>query len=229
VPAQDMIFDSVSPGSSKMGVMHAEHIVPIHFDGNILNYGGSAQTGVALKVDIYDASNSSLIQSLTTPTTNLASGQYETYEVFTTQQWTAPGAGTYDLLYTAISDSVPAAAGSVQPVDSFSLVVSNEFTSLDFGNIDNTIGNNQLGTDGAAVASRFHFDNTTTTVVPNANWIDANAIDIYISTSTVTGGEIVFKAYDTTGFDYVNGFGSAALFSKSFTIDASMVGTVATF
>ncbi|MEQ9261644.1 MAG: T9SS type A sorting domain-containing protein [Owenweeksia sp.] len=224
-PANDIIFGA--SGGSKTGIMDIDHIVPVTFDSNALNYGFEDQTDIKLNVDVYEASTGSIVASLTSPTKALlASGDVADFnDLTTTGNWTPTAIGQYDIVYYMTSDSISATDAGSGLDTMYTVFVTDSVHSLDYNNFDNSLGTNALGTDGCALASSLFFPNGSN----GGNPLALYGIDLRLSTLTVPGGDIEIHVYDTTGFDYVAGFGSGALYTESFTITPGMEGTLARF
>ncbi|HBF18573.1 MAG: hypothetical protein CMI36_15875 [Owenweeksia sp.] len=224
-PKNDIIFGA--SGGSKTGITAKDHVVPISFDSNILNYGYQDQTDVVLNVEVIQNSTGNTVATLTSPTKALlASDQVADFNDFTTTgAWTPTTVGTYHMVYYVTSDSVSASdLGSARDT-MYTIFVTDSIHSLDYNNFDNSIGTNALGTDGCAIASSLFFPNGG----GGGGSFTMKGIDLRLSSLTVPGGDIEVHIYDTTGFDYVAGFGSGALYTETYTIAAGMEGTLARF
>ncbi|GGH66455.1 MAG: T9SS type A sorting domain-containing protein [Bacteroidetes bacterium] len=188
-PAHDIIYGTVA-GGSKHGVMPFKQNRAISFDSNILNFGWDTQSNVALEVRILDGGNN-VVQTLNSSTVSLASGAVADYSVMNTAAWTPSGEDNYKIVYIAKSDSVTSLVA-----DTFDIYVTDSMMSLDFNSFDNRFGTANIGDDGSAVAVRMD-------LVQDERLF---ATDIYLSTATVPGGVIEVTVYDSTGFDFTNGF-----------------------
>ncbi|MEQ9262274.1 MAG: T9SS type A sorting domain-containing protein [Owenweeksia sp.] len=206
-PPHDIIFDG-DGASTKTGIFTADEATPISFDSNIYNFGADDQTGVDLKVEIYDATGTSVGTVQSNNSSTLLKGDTLDFNSLTTNTWTPPANGTYTFVYSAISDSVPASPDSESVRDTFMLRQTDSLTSMDFGVFGNSIGSEELGNDGGAIAARYHFSKPA----------EIMAMIIDYSTATVAGGDIQIEIYDSTGFTFTGGFGSSALISRAFTL-----------
>ncbi|MGB0176686.1 MAG: T9SS type A sorting domain-containing protein [Owenweeksia sp.] len=224
-PANDIIFGA--SGGSKTGIMALDHVVPVTFDSNILNYGYVDQTDVVLHVDVYNDATGAIEASLTSPTKALmASGTVADFNDFTTTQaWTPTATGMYHMVYYVTSDSVSANDAGSGLDTMYTTFVTDSIHSLDYNNFSNSLGTNALGSDGSALASSLYFPNGGN----GGAAFTMYGIDLRLSSLTVPGGDIEVHVYDTTGFDYLAGFGSSALYTESYTITPGMEGTLARF
>jgi hypothetical protein len=98
-----------------------------------------------------------------------------------------------------------------------------ERTSLDNGIIGNSIGtdNASVGEDGGAFASMLSFENADA----GSSTVALYAMELGLSSLTVAGGDVQIEIYDTTGFDFTNGFANSAVVSRQFTVNSG--GTAA--
>lgn len=190
-PERDVIFGTAA-GESKHGIVTLKQARSVAFDCNVLNFGWDQQTNVGLDINIYD-SGSNLVQTLSSSTATAASGAIVDYTVLNTLGWTPSAEDNYIVEWVATSDSIPSAVG---PKDSARLYVTDSIWSLDFNVFSNRFGTGNIGDDNSAVASRFDLVNDERLF----------GADIWLSATTVPGGLIEVTVYDTTGFDFVNGF-----------------------
>ncbi|MGB0177897.1 MAG: hypothetical protein ACPF9D_12080, partial [Owenweeksia sp.] len=214
-PAHDIIFDG-DGSKTKTGIFTVDETVPITFDSNIYNFGADDQTGVDLKVDIYDASGASAGSVQSNNSSTLVKGDTLDFSVLTTSSWTPPAKGTYSFVYSAISDSVPSSLNSESVRDTFVMQQTDSLTSIDFGTFGNSVGTAELGNDGSGMAVRYHFGKAD-----NQGMVEFTDLIIDYSTATVAGGDIQIEIYDSTGFSFTGGFGSSALISRAFTLGAA--------
>jgi hypothetical protein len=199
-PEQDIIVGA--SGREKTGHLRLNEVtaqnLPISFDANLYNFGSETQTGVDLVVNIYDASNTLVASPKSSSSSTVLAGDSLDFTALTTNTWTPTNTGTYNLVYTLESDSIgPSSPEAV--ADTFEFNVTDSLTSLDFNQFNNSIGTNELGSDGAGVAARMTF----------AEDQELWAIQIDYSTATVAGGDISLAVHDTLGFDFTNGFATA--------------------
>ncbi|NVK27092.1 MAG: T9SS type A sorting domain-containing protein [Flavobacteriia bacterium] len=192
-PERDVIFGTVA-GEGKMGINTLKQTRPTAFDCNLLNFGWDQQDNVQLELQIWD-NGGNLVQTLNSGTANVASGGIADYTVLNTSTWTPSSAGSYDIVWIGKSDSCN---GTVAPIvsDTSTIYVTDSLMSLDFNVFTNRFGTGNIGDDGSAVASRID-------LVQDERLF---ATDIWLSATTVPGGVIEVTVYDTTGFDFTNGF-----------------------
>ncbi len=212
-PAHDFIVDG-DGANTKTGVICLDEALPISFDSNVFNFGTDDQTGVDLQVQIYDASGNLAGTVQSSSNSTLLKGDTLDFNSLTTSAWTPTATGNYTFVYSVISDSIPVSLNAEVVRDSFPLVVTDSVTSIDFSTFGNSVGTSELGNDGSALAVRYHL------AVPSFGNTMVEIPDLIIdySTATVAGGDIQIEVYDTTGFDFQNGFGGPALVSKAFTL-----------
>ncbi len=207
-PAQDMIFGTV-PGEGKFGITTLKQARAMSFDCNVLNFGWDQQTGVQLEVQILDGSNN-VVQTLSSTTATVPSGGVADYTVMNTASWTPTATGNYSAIYIAKSDSV---TGGMVASDTSRFFVTDSLMSLDFNVFDNRFGTGNIGADGSAVASRYDLKNDERLF----------AADIWLSATTVPGGVIEVTVYDSTGFDFQNGFPTQPLAYQQIPITQAIV------
>lgn len=211
-PPHDIIFNNDGL-ASKYGIMTLKQARPISFDANILNFGGVAQSNVHLEIDILDG-NGNNVQSLTSPSANVAPNGIADYNIINTTSWTPNTTGTYDIVYSALSDSVNG-VDYPAPRDTFRIYVTDSLWSLDFNTFDNRFGTDDIGADNSALAVRHELMNDERLF----------GVDIWLSNTTVAGGLVEVTVYDTTGFDFINGFPTTALAYSQHTVTAQDVAS----
>lgn len=197
-PSHDMIFNGAGV-HGKYGYIPLLQSRPVSFDSNIFNFGAADQTSLHLDVEIIDQSNNT-IASLQSQSITLNANDTADYSVMFTPSWTPSTVGTYRVIYSAVSDSVNDIVATI-PRDTFTLFVTDTVMSLDYNSYSNSLTTDDLGFDASAVASRF--DLTRDDVV--------YGVDIHITASTEPGGVFEVLIYDTTGFDFADGFPAAPL------------------
>tara|TARA_R110002096_G_scaffold276109_1_gene469874 strand:- start:81675 stop:84341 length:2667 start_codon:yes stop_codon:yes gene_type:complete len=216
-PKQDITFN----GEEKTGNMLENQVNLMSFDANIVNVGGSAQTNVKLQIDILK--NGQYLSSIFSSNYPLLNpGDTADFNSIYTPPFTPNGIGNYSFEFKAISDSIPVANSSISPMASpFSINVNSLADpqggqGLDFGINDNSLGTDNIGHDGSAMAIRLKFSNPTDTInaVPKVK-ISHMLLDLAVG----NGGDLVLEAYEARGFDYINGFAAAPLFSVTHTIN----------
>lgn len=229
-PDHDVI---VPAGYAKYGHVNKNQVVPMDFDSNILNYGSEELKNLRLAVVINDATTGTNLDTLFSPAYTMASGTTLGWDSLNTEltgdTWTPPGVGTYDIIYTAISDSIPAAAGSLVPRDTFTFRVTDETSanptySFDWNTIDNYVGTNSSGTGTVtAIGKRFNFPS------PNpdtSGYVYVEGMDVLLSEATDPTASITIEVYDTASFDFDNGFSGNPVGSFSYQLDAGAPGTM---
>ncbi|HAD95889.1 MAG TPA: hypothetical protein DCG19_00710, partial [Cryomorphaceae bacterium] len=212
-PAHDIIFDNNS-SKTKTGIFTMDEVKPITFDSNVYNFGADDQTGVDLKVEIFDASGTYMTSVQSNNSSTLVKGDTLDFDDLTTSAWTPPAVGTYGFVYTVISDSISVSANAEAVRDTFVIRATDSLTSIDFGTFGNSVGTAELGDDGSAMAVRYNFDKPS----PGSSMVEFTDLIIDYSTATVAGGDIQIEVYDSTGFSYTGGFGSGALLSRVYTL-----------
>lgn len=223
-PANDIIFGGDGL-NAKMGNMAIDQTHSVEFDSNILNFGVDAQTNVTLEVDVYH--DGTLLNTMSSaPIPILMAGDTADFSLAFTPSFTPSALGQYDCVFRVESDSVPSASGSFTPADTaYTFWVNPNDTTgsgngLDFRTFDNSLGTNNLGADGSALANRYTF-NTPTDTVNGIPVVEVAYMDVRFSTLTIDGGDVQLEAYAATGFDFTNGFGAGPLFSIPITLTNS--------
>ena len=226
-PAHDAIFDN-DGRNTRTGIMPLYQKSTLTFDANVLNYGLNQQSGVKLLVDIYDDQGNPLA-NLTSAANNVIINENDTatYDsLFTSLAWDPPAVGAYDIVYTVTCDSINVPGFEI-PIDTFRLFITDSLQSVDWNSFDNNIGTEDLGNDGSAMLVRYPIKN------PNSDTTDRvfiESVDIRFSTRTVAGGEVLIEVYDTTGgVDPANGPSGSPIYSQSFPVTATMVGSTGIF
>lgn len=130
----------------------------ISFNSNVRNIGAQTQTGVRLAVEVYQAG--SLITTLQSPSVPiLASGDIATAATLETNFWTPPQQGLYACVFKVTSDSLSAALNGPNSIDGRpdTVFINLSFDSFghDFNRFNNSLGTNQLGSDGSRMAVRY--------------------------------------------------------------------------
>ena len=152
-PPVDLNFGPTYGASTRMGNMSLKQVRAITFDGNAVNTGSSAQSNAQFKVDLINLSTNAITTLSSTVEPTWAAG--DTIDVTTfntyTAAWTPTSDDRYGVVYKIVTDSL-----TVVYPDTFFVNVTEDFHSLDFNSLDNTIGTNQLG-DGCKVTVRHDF------------------------------------------------------------------------
>lgn len=233
-PANDIIFGG-DGANAKTGNMILDQVSSVEFDSNILNFGVEPQTNVSLEVDVYrDGALETTLAS--TPIPILAPGDTADFSSIFTPSYMPAAVGRFDCVFRVVSDSVPTASGSVSPLDTaYTFWVTDPIDtanhsfagqSLDYRIFSNSMGTDRLGADGAAMASGMSFPTATGTNANGDPVVHVNWMDVRFSTLTIDGGDVQLECYAATGFDFVNGFGAAPLFSIPFTLNGASGNTV---
>lgn len=230
-PPHDMIYNSNGAEYPKYGIMHTNQIVPVEFDANFYNYGTQTQTNATLDVEVWDVTSGtpSLVSTLSAPgCPTLASGDTCNFNDLTTPTWTPPAQeASYLLVYKAVSDSISSAMTTT--TDTFSFFVNDDLYSTDRNQVDNFVGTNSANPEIIAMGVMYDMSNEDPNGPGGVVYIDGLNINLSALTDSTADIEVAF--YDTTGFAFNAGFpaGSTATYRKSFTLNGSLVGTVANF
>jgi len=212
-PAHDILFRNLTGSNPKYGHMSKKQCRDIYFDANAYNFGNSTQTNVRLEIDILDATNNVVFTTTTPSAPSLITGDTLSFATLTTstpwQTCNAPE-GEYRVIYKMASDSIPAAAGSIQPIDTFVVRITDSINALNFGDvISNTIGTNtNFGEDAVQFASSFELTNSERAF---GSWA-------WVSVNSVPGALINVYVYDSTGFAFATGFPNPPLIVVSHTL-----------
>lgn len=197
----------------RYGHVPFNQLTHIRFSSEINNFGSQTQTNVRLQVDIETQGGTNVHSVSTSPTLTLAPGQTALWPQLRTGIWNPTTPGHYNLIFSALSDSINFNT-LVQPQsDTFEIWVTDTTSSLDFGGYDNAFGTPNIGDDNSAVASRFDI---------NTNRY-ASSVDIFLANTTVAGGLIEVTVQDTIGFTFANGFANQPMFYAQHTITAADV------
>lgn len=207
-PAHDMIYGTTQ-GGSKYGIMTLKQARAISFDSNILNFGWDTQTNVQLEVRVLDG-NQNVVQTLNSSAVTLNAGDTADYTVMNTSSWNPTIEDNYQIVYIAKSDSVNGTVAPM-PMDTFRIYVTDSLMSLDFNRFNNRFGTTDIGPDGSALAVRMELEQDERLF----------GADIWLSATSVAGGVIEVTVYDSTGFDFTNGFPSSPLAYYQHTVTAT--------
>ncbi|MGB0979102.1 MAG: T9SS type A sorting domain-containing protein [Croceimicrobium sp.] len=230
-PPHDMIYNSNGAEYPKYGIMHTNQIVPVEFDANFYNYGTQTQTNATLDVEIWDVTSGtpSLLSTISAPgCPTLASGDTCNFNDLTTPTWTPPAQqASYLIVYKAVSDSITSAMTT--ETDTFSFFVNDNLYSTDRNQVDNFVGTNSANPEIIAMGVMYDMSNEDPNGSGGVVYIDG--ININLSALTDSTADIEVAFYDTTGFAFNAGFpaGATAAYRKSFTLNGSLIGTVANF
>ncbi|MCR9154186.1 MAG: T9SS type A sorting domain-containing protein [Bacteroidetes bacterium] len=230
-PPHDMIYNSNGAEYPKYGIMHTNQIVPVEFDANFYNYGTQTQTNATLDVEIWDVTSGtpSLLSTISAPgCPTLASGDTCNFNDLTTPTWTPPAQeASYLIVYKAVSDSITSAMTT--STDTFSFFVNDDLYSTDRNQVDNFVGTNSANPEIIAMGVMYDMSNEDPNGSGGVVYIDG--ININLSALTDSTADIEVAFYDTTGFAFNAGFpaGATAAYRKSFTLNGSLIGTVANF
>lgn len=223
-PPHDILFNN-DGGHPKYLHTDLKQAKPITFDSNIMNYGRKTQNNVYLQVDIEDLLGNN-VATLTTPSMTLNSQDTGFYTTFTTStSWTPSTAGDYNILFKAVSDSIPAAAA---PADTFQIYIGDRY-SLDDGVVSNYFGTNTGTNDMLAIGTMVSFENADPTGDPGKVYLQG--LEMQMSNLTDSTADMEVAIFDTAGFVYGSGFpsGSVPLFQKVFTYDGNTPGNLVNF
>lgn len=198
----------------RYGHVPFNQLATVAFGSEIENFGSQQQTNVRLQIDI-ETMNGVNVQTLSTsPTLTLNPGQIANVSQLFTGFWSPNTIGQYNVIYSAVSDSVSFSNPNNLPEsDTFQIWVTDTTSSLDFGSFDNRFGTENIGDDNSAVASRFDLNTDRY----------ATSVDLYLSATTVPGGVIEVTVQDTVGFSFTTGFQNTAIFYAQHSITAAEV------
>jgi hypothetical protein len=159
------------------------------FGGNIRNIGTSTQTNVRIIAEVY--SNGMLSSVISSSPRTITPGQIVNSNLLKTSPWSPTTNGVYDVVVKIISDSLDAADNSPNTVtdapDTLSFERQFYNLGLHFNKFDNSIGTNQLGDDGSAIAMRFEVKEGSRGEIVGAR--------LGLSPQSIAGGEVEFKIY----------------------------------
>lgn len=226
-PAQDVTFNN-DPSYTKYGILNDDQLVDVSFDANVYNYGSVTQTNVKLEVEIYDDNGTLLTTLASSAGASLPMLDSLDFNTLNTGSWTAPGVGTYEVLYKITSDSLT--VNNTTAIDTVTLRVRENSYSLDWGVIDNFFGTNTAAGDMVACGVRFALENEDSDS-SGAGLVFIDGVDILMSNLTDSTADLVIEIYDTAGFEFNAGFpgGTSPIYSKAFTLNSNMIGGLITF
>ncbi len=227
-PPHDLIYPS---GYAIYGHVNLEQAQPITFDSNIFNYGSKDLTNVKLKVEIQNAVDGSNVATLSSPTTALLASQDSLgfADLTTTTSWTPTATGSFNIIYSIESDSIPAVPGAYTPMDTVTLRVTDESISdgrysFDWRRADNYVGTDNLATGTMiALGERFNFP---APAKDTAGFVFIEGITLIFDQDTDPTASVIWEVYDTTGFSYgsTGGPQGNAFFQRSFQLDNTAPG-----
>ena len=227
-PPHDIIYPD---GYAIYGHVNLEQAVPITFDSNIFNYGSKDLNNVRLKVEIQDASSGSTLATLNSPATASLSSQDSLgfADLTTATSWTPTATGSYDVIFSIESDSIPVATDAYTPMDTFRLRVTDENISdgrysFDWRSADNFVGTDNLASGTMiALGERFNFPAPAR---DTAGFVFVEGMTIIFDQATDPNATIIWEVYDTTGFSYGANGGPVgnALFQRSYQLNSQAPG-----
>ncbi len=197
--ARDIVFGNPNQNHSKMGhtakTFFCDWTNYISFHANAYNAGYAPLHNVMLKVDILDGNNTLVNSSFSSPYPVLKRGALayrDTLNTFTSQ-FKPQSQGQYKFIYSVLSDSASVVS------DTFYFYVTDTNLSTDFNYYSNSIGTNEFGNDGSAIATRIDLDESISSA-------KIEKVKIGLSNISVPGGAIEIEIYDTTGFIYASSY-----------------------
>ena len=227
-PAHDLIYPS---GYAIYGHINLEQAQPLTFDSNLFNYGSKDLTNVKLKVEIQNAVDGSTVATLNSPVTPFLASQdtLSFADLTTSNSWTPTSTGTFNIIYSIESDSIPVIQGSFTPMDTFTIRVTDETISdgrysFDWRSADNFVGTDNLATGSMiALGERFNFPAPGK---DTAGFVFVEGMTVFFDSDTDPGSTIIWEVYDSTGFAYgsTGGPQGNALFQRSFTLNTNAPG-----
>ena len=237
-PANDIIYEDANPndnfGATRYGTIPLNQVVPIHFDGNVYNYGSNTQDSVRLGVEIINANTQTVVTTVYSPyVDSLETLDTATFADFTTTSWTPTAVGAYQILYKAISaNGTMAVSDTLQYLQITPAPDLNSPTiyGLDW-TVDSYYGTNSSGSGTVfAAATRYSFPGGD----PDSSEIAViNGVEVVLSALTDPLGELRVVVRDTQDFGLVtgqNGFGpSNMIYFDSIYSLAGLAGTAAQF
>lgn len=227
-PAHDLIYPS---GYAVYGHMNLEQAQAISFDSNIFNYGSKSLTNVKLKVEIENALDGSPVATLSSPLTASLSSQDSLgfADLTTSTSWTPTITGTYNIIYSIESDSIPMLTGAYTPMDTFTLRVTDESISdgrysFDWRRADNYVGTDNLATGSMiALGERFNFP---ASAKDTAGFVFIEGMTMIFDQATDPTSTVIWEVYDTAGFAYgaTGGPQGNPFFQRSYQLDNTAPG-----
>lgn len=227
-PPHDLIYPS---GYATYGHVNLEQAQPLTFDSNVFNYGSKDVTNVKLKVEIQNADNGSTVATLQSPANAVLASQdtLSFADLTTTGSWTPSSTGTFNIIFSVESDSIPVVPGAYTPMDTFTLRVTDENISdgrysFDWRSLDNYVGTDNLATGSMiAMGERFNFPNPAK---DTAGFVFIEGITVFFDGDTDPNSTLIWEVYDTTGFSYGSTGGPQGnpFFQRSFTLNSNAPG-----
>lgn len=228
-PAKDVIFNG-GGGYSKYGTLNDDQNVSLAFDANVYNYGSATQGNVKLEVEIYDGSG-----SLLTTLSSSAGGPINMldtldFNVLNTGAWTAPGPGTYEVIYKVTSDSL--SLSNTTAMDTVTFRLDENTYALDWGLIDNFFGTESSANDMVSAGTRYSLENEDSDST-GSGLVFIEGVDIYLSLRTDSTADLQISLFDTTGFTFGTGggfpAGSSPVITRTFTLNSGVLGQLTRF
>lgn len=170
---------------------------PYYFGANVQNTGSDTLRNLHLDIEILDAQTLNTIQIIKTDSADLAPQAQLGSSVLTTYPNAfQPNPAAYLAVFKLVDSS------SFLYGDTIPIAVTGGEMTLGFGKNDNIFPLTAIGHDGGSIAVRFDI-NGKNNYVPE--------VIIYLESGTVPGGIIEAEIWDTTGFDFQNGFPQSSL------------------
>lgn len=157
---------------------------PVNFAGKVKNIGNTTVSNINKTVKLYDGAGS-VINTYTTPSTNLVAGASQLYTV---GPWTAPAADFYTAInkVTAVGDNNPANDSTAAYV-----LVNDSVYARDYASFGSTVGGLGVGA-GAATQSAFG------QIYPLTYMGKLTTITAYFSGPRAAGDHISMSVYNAT-------------------------------
>ena len=228
-PPHDIIFPS---GYATYGHINLEQAQPLTFDSNLFNYGSKDLTNVRLKVEIQNAFDGSTVASLSSPAIATLTSQdtLSFADLTTSGSWTPTITGSFNIIFSIESDSIPVIPGSFSPMDTFTLRVTDENISdgrysFDWRSADNFVGTDNLASGSMiALGERFNFP---APAKDTAGFVFLEGITVFFDSDSEPNSTIIWEVYDTTGFAYGSTGGPQGnpFFQRSYTLNSNAPGS----
>ncbi len=214
-------YEPQPAGSVPYGIWHLSQTRPIGGSAGLLNYGASAQTGVKVDMQVFDA-QMNLITTLSTPTVSSLASQDTVLPSLSslTGTWTPTSPGDYTLVYSAISDSVGPAKPGLSVTDTIEIFASSKTYGMDDKQVDNYLNTSTTLSSGLfGIGMQYDFPKGMP--VPTSDSITIKGVEIQFSPiMNGLNSDIQIEVYDTAGFSYTGGFGATALHSQVYPLDS---------
>lgn len=216
----NILYNS-DPTYPKMGNIQSVLTIPLAFESTFYNIDSVAITEIYLKAEIINNTNL-LTDSVFSSTTNILSPN-DTLILITDSIRLWECGSRYEL---SLSFSLNYKRNNIKHQVSYgdTILINTSVSNVgpDYNNLSNIFDSRWLGDDGVGIINKIVLEK----IDPNILNLDLDSIRIYLSDSTIVGGDIIVELYDTANFDTINGFGGPPILSESFTINQSKTGWV---